>query len=127
LVLWYIMRMKASVAGLLMIPVLLVSCGKQTPPGVPEPTNTAASGNPLTAPADYVGAISQAQKHSVKVVNLAQIKQAIRFFEAQEGRFPRDLDELVARQYLPALPALPAGVKYHYNPTTGEIKVVRAQ
>lgn len=103
---------------------LLVGCGgKEAPPA--QPTNAAARGNPITAPVDYLGAVNQAQKHSVKVIDTVQVSQAIRMFQASEDRFPKDLNELVTSGYLPALPKLPTGMKYSYNPQSGEVKVLR--
>jgi hypothetical protein len=37
------------------------------------------------------------------------------------------LNELVSQHYLPAIPALPPGNKYAYNPQTGDIRVVQQQ
>jgi hypothetical protein len=83
-----------------------------------------SSGNPLTAPVDYLGAAAKAKQSSQKVVAGVGISQAINQFYATEGRFPKDLNELVTKQYLPNLPSPPVGMKYHYNPATGEFKVV---
>lgn len=100
-------------------------CGgrpKETPA-----TATNAASNPLTAPADYVGAVGQAQKTAAKVVDLVQVQQAIRQFQAGEGRNPKTLEELIKEGYLAALPRLPAGLKFDYNPATGQVKAVPAQ
>jgi hypothetical protein len=45
-------------------------------------------------------------------------------FHAQEERFPRDLNELVQKRYIPAVPAPPPGMRFDYNPQTGELKIV---
>jgi len=45
-------------------------------------------------------------------------------FYAQEGRYPKNLDELVGPNYLSRLPAPPPGMKFDYNPGTGQLKVV---
>lgn len=52
------------------------------------------------------------------------INPAIRGFQEAEGRNPASLDELVQKQYLRALPPVPAGRKFTYNPDTGEFDVV---
>lgn len=116
--------MKTILASLLLLAGLLVGCGKKEAAPDKAATNTAGS-NPLTAPADYVGAIGQAKKYSEKAIDLAQVKKAIQLFEAQEDRFPKDLNELVAKQYLQILPVLPTGMKYQYNAANGEIKAIR--
>jgi hypothetical protein len=85
-------------------------------------TNTSA-GNPITAPVDYLGAIGKAQRSATKVIDTVGIKQAIGQFFAVEGRYPKDLNELVTEKYLPAVPKAPAGAKLIYNPTNGDVKV----
>jgi len=91
------------------------------------PSSTSSSGNPLTAPADYVGAAGQAKKRVERGLSTAGLQQAIQMFQAQEGRFPKTLEELVSKQYLDKLPPAPAGQKYQYNATTGDLRVVAAQ
>jgi hypothetical protein len=82
------------------------------------------SSSVLTAPVDYIGAATKAQKHAVKTVDLAAINQAIQMFQVDESRFPKDLNELVEQKYLPQLPAPPPGSKLAYDPATGKVSVV---
>lgn len=106
----------------------LLGCGKHETSADGGKTNTAAtSGNPITAPVDYVGAVGRAQKHSAKVVDLAQVSQAIQQFHAGEDRYPQNLDELVKEGYLVKLPALPAGMRYDYNAANGQVKAVTGE
>jgi len=101
----------------------LAGCSKKEEGPEAKATNAAASGNPLTAPVDYLGAVSKAQKMSVKAIDTAYITQAISLFNASEGRFPKDLNELVTEKYLGKLDP-PYGMQFQYNPTTGQIRVV---
>jgi hypothetical protein len=87
--------------------------------------NETSSGNPITAPVDYLGAVGQAKKFSEKTIDTVSINQAIQLFYAQEDRFPRDLNELVAKSYIPAVPKPPAGMRFAYNPQSGEFKIVK--
>jgi hypothetical protein len=108
----------ALIAGL-----ALTSCGKKSEPK-PAPTNTPTAGaNPLNAPADYLGALNQAQKVAVKTIDLASLNQAIQAFNASEDHWPADLNELVAKKYLPRLPEPPRGARFEYNPSTGQVRV----
>lgn len=112
----------------LLVPVLLAfvitGCGqKQETPAKPAAA-PATSGNPLTAPTDYLGAVAKAKKLSEGTIETAAIGNAVQLFQAQEGRFPKDLNELVAKQYLSALPKPPYQMKFDYNAKTGEFKVV---
>jgi hypothetical protein len=115
----------------LLAAALLIGCGEKPAPAKPAAkkvdTENNSSGNPVTAPVDYLGAVAKAKKTSVKVVDVASLKQAIQMFKQEEDRFPKDLNELVAKQYMPALPAPPYQMKYQYNPATGDVKVVPAQ
>lgn len=102
--------------------VLAVGCGQKD-----EKKPAAGSGageNPVTAPVDYLGAVSKAKQRAERTVDEASLKKAIEMFQAQEGRLPKSLNELVRPEYLPSLPQPPAGMKFDYNPSTGEIKVV---
>jgi len=110
----------------LLAAALSAGCGGK-PKEAPAPASNAASGNPITAPVDYVGAVGQAQKTAAKVVDLVQVQQALRQFQAGEGRHPATLEELVKEGYLAALPKLPAGLKLDYNPATGQVRAVPAQ
>lgn len=103
----------------------LAGCGKSEPkPAAKIDLNSNSSGNPVTAPVDYLGAVAKAKKTAVKVLDTASLKQTIMLFHEQEDRYPNDLNELVAKHYVPSLPAPPYQMKFSYNPKTGEVKVV---
>ena len=103
----------------------LCACNKSNSGG--SSTNapaTNASGNPVTAPVDYLGAVGQAKRSSERTLGTLGVNQAVQMFYTQEGRFPKNLNELVSKNYLPAVPPAPAGSKFDYNPQTGQVKVV---
>jgi hypothetical protein len=87
-------------------------------------TNT-SSGNPLSAPADYLSALGRGRENAIKTVDLASLKQAIQMFNVQEGRNPKDLNELVEKQLISKVPDAPYGLKLVYSPDTGEVSVVK--
>jgi hypothetical protein len=101
---------------------LLLGCSKSDP--TPETKPAKSSGNPITAPVDYLGAVAQGQKRAMKTLDQVGLNQTIQMFYANEGRFPKDLNELVKPDYLSTLPTPPPGMKFNYNPATGELKVV---
>jgi hypothetical protein len=94
------------------------------PPAAEQRPAGRADGNPLNAAADYGGVLARSKRLAEKTVDAAALNQAIQMFHASEGRFPQSLNELVSQQYLPQLPVPPAGMKFDYNPNTGELKVV---
>ncbi|SRR5258706_555283 len=114
-------EMRIPLVLLLMAGFLFFGCSKSDQQPAAKP---ASSGNPLTAPADYLGAAAQAQKKSMKTLDEAGLNQTIQMFNVSEGRYPKDLNELVSPNYLSRLPAPPPGMKFDYNPATGQVKVV---
>ncbi|MFO1487438.1 MAG: hypothetical protein U1F65_03075 [Verrucomicrobiota bacterium] len=100
---------------------LLAGCGDKakTPAATTNETTTA------TSPADYVGAMGRAQQSAVKTIDTASIKSAVQLFQADQGRLPKDLNELVETKFLPQIPPAPAGTRLDYNPQSGEVKVIK--
>ncbi len=60
-------------------------------------------------------------------IGLSQVKQAIAAFQAEQGRFPYTLDELVTLGYMYYLPQLAEGQQFVYDNRTGQVRVGRAQ
>ncbi len=104
----------------LMAGLVFCGCGKKEAPKA----ESTSSGNPAAAPADYLGAIAKAKKAAERTVDTAGLQKTIDLFQAQEGRLPKDLKELVGPNYLSKLPDPPAGMKFEYNVTSGQIKIV---
>jgi hypothetical protein len=113
------------------IAVLLAGCGDNSNSSTTAKKSTSttnnSSGNPITAPVDYLGAVAKAKKTSIKVADMASVNQAIQMFKQEEDRYPKDLNELVTKQYLPALPAPPYQMKYQYDAASGKVSVVPVQ
>jgi hypothetical protein len=82
--------------------------------------------NTVTAPVNYLGAIGAAQQRSEKTLDVIQINQAVASFNEAEGRYPTDLNELVAKHYLGAIPQAPYGMKIEYDASNGSVQVVKA-
>lgn len=103
-----------------------VSCRKEPAKNAGAATTNAAApgGNPLTAPADYLGAMGKAKKVAEKTVDSAGLQQAISMFHATEGRFPKDLQELVSGGVIGRIPEPPRGMKYQYDPGTGRFRII---
>jgi hypothetical protein len=78
----------------------------------------------VDAPVNYLGAVVQAQQHAEKVIDVSYINQDIQMFYASEGRYPKDLQELIPN-YLGKMPPVPYGYKLVYDTTTYTVKVVK--
>ena len=117
--------MKLSFCLSLTACLLLIGCGGSSDKP-PQPTNGATGGSsPLSAPADYVGALGKAQQTAVKTVDTTSLNQAIQLFNVEHGRNPKDLNELVEKKFIPKLPDAPRGMKLEYDATAGKVTVVK--
>jgi hypothetical protein len=125
------MKRRAPLAAAGLSLALLAGCGERSPSS--SDTSAASStsvsdnssGNPVTAPVDYLGAVAQGRQSALKTIDTAQLKQAIQNFQATEDRPPASLDELVAKGHLRQLPAPPPGMKLQYDPKTGAVSIVK--
>jgi len=117
--------MKSTLIAVTLLAVASAGCSRNDQSSSTKSTNApAASGNPITAPVDYLGAVAKAKKSSEKTIEVVSLNQAVQQFNAAEGRYPKDLSELVTEKYLPKLPEAPYGMKIVYDANTGTVKVV---
>ncbi len=81
----------------------------------------------LHAPADYLRTTTVlAPRAARRRVNLAQLQNEIERFWGLEGRYPQSLEEL--EQWREAeLPEIPAGYEFDYDPSSGQLDLVRTQ
>lgn len=94
--------------------LILSGCGKESAPPA----------KPGAAQGTYLGETVERQKAAVKTVDLAMFNTAIQTFQVNEGRNPKDLNELVEKKCLAKLPPPPAGMKFEYNPTNATVAIV---
>ena len=119
-------------SGLLLV-VLMSGCGAKEEPSAPADASVAgaetatSSGNPLTAPVDYLGALAKAKNSSEVKVGIVSIEGGVRLYEAEHGKAPASLDELIASGELRALPKIPATLKWAYDPASGKVSVEPAK
>lgn len=104
--------------------LLVTGCAKKDAATAEHLRTNNSSGNPLSAPVDYLGAVNQGRKKALKTIDHTALHSAIQLFNAQEERLPRDLNELVAKGYISTVPTPPAGSRFQYNPQTGDLKIV---
>ena len=100
---------------------LLAGCGGKSGSG-PQATNsvnTATNGF-----GGYVKSLGEAQRTADKTIDVTSINQEIQLFNVQEGRNPKNLQELVPN-YMAKIPDAPNGYKIIYDAAKGEVKVVQ--
>ena len=95
-----------------------------TTAGQPATNSTVSSTSPLDAPVGYLGAVAKAQQTAVKTIDTAYIDKAIQMFAVENGRNPKDLNELVDEKFLAKIPDVPYGTKLVYDAKAGTVKVV---
>jgi hypothetical protein len=121
--------MKSNFPVILAVGLIVCGCSekKETASPAPPPAKAEAApgNNPLTAPVDYLGAVAKAKKTADATLDSAALNQQVQLFYGQEGRYPKDLNELVTEKYLKSLPTPPHGTKLEYNPANGQVKVVK--
>ncbi len=74
----------------------------------------------------YGHTLATAKKKALTKTDLITVDRAIQSFQADRGRNPSSLEELIQEGFLPKLPDLPLGKKYSYNPQSGEVDMVDA-
>ncbi len=114
------MKLPLSVSLCLLAALLLAGCGNNQ--GGSSQTNSATA--PPAPSGNYLDTLANSRDHAVGVVDVASINQAIQVFNANEGRYPVDLEELVTNKLIGQIPPTPRGKKLDYNAATGEIKLV---
>ena len=94
-------------------------------PTAPEKTAAKPADSLATAPVNYLAASAKAGQSMEKKIDSVAINNAIQLFGVQEGRFPKDLDELVTKKYIGKLPVPPFGSKLQYDAKEGKASVVK--
>ena len=61
----------------------------------------------------------------MRKIDVAEIDHAIQQFNVEEGRNPKDLNELVTMKYLGKLPPVPYGSQLKYDAVEGKVTVVK--
>ncbi|MGP8199231.1 MAG: hypothetical protein ACLQU4_07000 [Limisphaerales bacterium] len=100
--------------------LILVGCGKEQSTST---TTPAPSASPSSHDG-YLGTLVKGQQTAVKGIDTAALNQEVQLFNVQEGRLPKDLNELVTKQYIPKLPQVPVGMKLNYDAALGKVTVV---
>jgi hypothetical protein len=122
--------MKASFLILVATGLLLAGCGNNNSSSHPQAagtsktTNTTDSAEPAPSSVNYLGTLMKADKYAVKQIDVSYLNQAIQLFNTQEGRLPKDLNELVPN-YVGKIPDAPYGSKIVYDASSGTVTVVK--
>jgi len=115
----------STILILLVAVLFLTGCGEKSSTSASGTNSATSSSNPLDAPGNYLKAVADSKQSAVKTVDVTSIKKAIDMFNVDQGRNPRDLQELVEKKYLPQVPAAPFGSKLVYDANAGTVEVAK--
>lgn len=79
----------------------------------------------VNAPTTYIKTVTDEKKNLEKKVDVTSLNHAIQQFQVQEGRYPKDLNELVTQHYLGKVPDAPYGYKINYDSKSGTVTVTQ--
>ena len=94
-------------------------CGEEKPEESSESAGT--GGSVVSAPVDYLGAVANAKKSSEGKLALAQLQQAIQYYQIENGKFPESLEALLASDHLTRMPKVPYKTKFVYDSKSGKV------
>lgn len=72
-----------------------------------------------------VGQQVEYRRQAAADVTLALLRRHLAAFQMAHGRFPNDLEELAVDQGMPRVPAPPDGMRWTYDPATGQVAAER--
>ena len=108
--------MKFPLIAVAIAALLLGGCGKSDSGG--------AAGGTANDATDAAGAMARSQAKAIDTVDVTSLDKAIQIFNVNEGRFPKDLNELVQAKLIGHIPDAPTGKKIAYDPATGKVSIV---
>ena len=124
----YIRSMKTafvSAASLALSLALFTACSqKSETPSAPR-EKPAAGESIVSAPTDYLSAAAKAKQNAEKTIDVTALNSALEQFNVGEGRYPKDLNELVSKKYISTIPTPPFGSKLQYDANSGTVKIVK--
>ncbi len=118
--------MKATFYLYFPLVVLFTACTqKSDSPSASATNSSATASSPVNAPAGYLGALAKGQQTAVATIDTTSVEKAIQLFSVENGRNPKDLNELVEQKFLAKIPDTPFGTRLVYDPIAGTVKVVK--
>ncbi|MSR64293.1 MAG: hypothetical protein EXS18_00745 [Verrucomicrobiae bacterium] len=121
---------RIMVSSLAVVAITLFGCSKSDQSNSSAPTQPSASTNQPDSTGQalekYGHTMATAKRTALTRTDLITVDRAIQSFQADRGKNPESLDELIKEGFLPRLPDPPKGKTYSYNPQTTEVKIVDA-
>lgn len=115
--------MKVIVPICLGLGLLLTGCGDKSDKPAPNAAASTNSGSLVTAPVDYLKSAADAKHSAVNTIDVTSLNKALQLFNVDQGRYPKDLNELVEKKYIPKVPEPAYGTRLVYDVISGSVKV----
>ena len=121
------MKTPATLLLLFALAVPVAGCGDSDPEEKAGPNEKVGSKEKAgpEEPTGYVDLLLDAKNRAKDMAALEPARRCIQQFRVMKGRLPKDLDEL--RADYDELPAPPRGLKFRYDPETGELDLVKEE
>lgn len=94
--------------------MVFVSCGKKS---------AQEELTPMNAGEKYGGVMGKAMQDAKKLDAVLPLQQLVDAYNAQEGKYPKSLRDLVENNYVRELPQAPKGTEFAYDPGTGKVSL----
>ncbi len=115
--------MKSAIVSVLAGTLFFLGCGEPSEKTATSTNASSSASSPANAPADYLRAIANGQQSAVKTVDTTSLDKAIQLFNVDNGRNPKDLNELVQKKYIAKIPDVPFGTRLVYDATQGSVQI----
>src|SRR5579859_5047055 len=102
--------------------MILTACSQKSDTPVAATNSSSTASSPMNAPAGCLGTLAKGQQTAVSTIDTTSVDKAIQLFSAENGRNPKDLNELVQQKFLSKIPETPFGTKLVYDPVSGDRK-----
>ena len=106
---------RRGLLGLLLL--LAAGCSQERSRAVNEPASAKEK--------DYRQMVERVRNRQSSQRSLELLQDGVRNFQKDIGRLPTNIIELVIRRYVPAIPSLPPGQQFYYDPVHGNVNIAQ--
>ena len=109
---------------MIVVAMLLAGCSGSNSDNTPPAATNNLTATDAKLGNDYLSTLTKADKSMTKTIDTSSLNNTISQFQVAEGRYPKDLNELVEKKYLGKIPTPPHGYKLNYDADNGTVTVV---
>ena len=106
----------APLLGLVVV-LAVVACSQERSRAVNEPASAQEK--------DYRQMVERVRNRQTSQRSLELLQDGVKNFQRDIGRLPTNIIELVIRRYVSAIPSLPPGQQFYYDPVHGNVNIAQ--